>query len=170
MLKHLKWFLLFIFILPNCGIPSDDDFAILNPPLAVFAIRNASTGYIDITFIGNNTESNFTGYNVYMSTNAASDVVYQHTYHVVDGVENTTIADGYIVKNKTTSSWPTIQESDGGNFTSVLSGGAVVTYTLEYPPSNWTSLSNVTWYIGLSAFSRSNNIESSLSNVEVLDR
>jgi len=124
-----------------------------------------SDGQIIISFTAYNPEIAFTGYNVYMSTVSDADLRYQKSIHVVNQVVNTDVERDYIVKNKISLAYPTIQDNDGVGVGTAISTPTSITFTIIKGPNESTLLSAVTYYIGVTAYSSPNFIESGLSEV-----
>ncbi len=101
----------------NCGLPSLSQYDDLNAPTNLEIIEYDQGTSITITFICNNYEENFKGYNVYIVNEEAdvtnlSSIVNRHIIEGSDGflINDTEVENEYIIKNEEVT-LPTIKES-----------------------------------------------------------
>lgn len=157
--------LCFLSFLLGCGLPSSDDVQSISTPSNLVWVEQGSqgNGEIVISFSAENPEIFFTGFNVYMSSNSEAELKTQHRNHVINQKVDTNISRDFIVRNKVSKNYPTIQDSDGGGIIEIRSSRGTVRYTIEKAPNDQTLSGN--YWIAVSAYSSNNTIESGLTNI-----
>ncbi len=160
-MKIIRLFII-VFILSHCGIPSNELFEDLNAPKNL-TVTKIGSGNVTINFWAYNPEENFSGYNIYMTSDSEAVLTSQHALHINDSQINTNVRTTSIVKNKDYS-YPTITDSDAGVI-AVRSAPGSITFTFDKAPNNQIIAVGAVYYIAVSAFSSTNNLESGLSNI-----
>ncbi|MDH4128783.1 MAG: hypothetical protein OEV44_08530 [Spirochaetota bacterium] len=161
----LKWIIILGVIIPQCGIPSNELFEDLNTPKNLTWIDSAVTGdgQIIISFTAYNPELTFSGYNIYMHTSSDAELRNQYFLHVQNNIVNADVERNYIVKNKLTLDYPTIQEQDVSSVITARTTPTSITFTITRAPNEQPLAGS--YFIGITAYSPSNHIESGLSEV-----
>ena len=163
--KILKWVIIWVIFITHCGIPSNDLFEKLITPKNLTWIDTASTGdgQIIISFTAYNPELSFIGFNIYMHPTSEAELRNQYFMHVQNNVVNADIERNYIVMNKLSLNYPSIQDNDSAAVVNARSTPTSITFTITNAPNNQALTG--TYFVGVTAFSSSNNIESGLSEV-----
>ncbi len=153
----------------SCGIPSDEEYQILNAPanLSVTTTNSSSSKSISITFWGRNPEPHFIGYIILMSTSDASSTI-GAAINLVDsnGNFNSTYYK-YVLRSKTSQTHPTLPDSDTNiDAATNNTGWLQIAYDIEEVPpiclneteTEHTEVLSVTYHIAVIAYSYSMNM------------
>ena len=141
---------------------SNEVFDDLNAPKNLTLISYDSNGIV-ISFTAYNPESAFSGYNVYMHATSEQELRQAKNQHVFNFQVNTLVERNFIVISRQTSGYPSIQDSDLSSVTAARFAPTTITYTIKNSPND-QPLSG-SYFIGVTAYSSSNFIESGLSEV-----
>ena len=159
------WWLLYCLYVSSCGIPSDIFIQKLNTPknLTWLDSDKMDDSQIVIGFSAYNPEDTFTGYNVYVLTLSVEELKKQHKAHVVNDKVDANVTKYYIVKNKVTNGYPSIQGKE--SLSQVRDKVEFIQFAITKAPNEEELIQGVTYFIGVSAFSSLTNQESALSQV-----
>lgn len=154
-------FLFFILFVVACeGTAPVND---LNIPMGLEVTATTSSS-ITIKFYAYNPETDFSGFNVYISTALTTRAALQAVVSSrISGTAFTTAGDPYIISSSSTvdNQYPTLPAN---NYSDLTTEVVSIEHTITYD-GVLASISTGTYYIVVTALDKSNTIESEASNM-----